>query len=89
MLTLTNYIFKGLLLTWLVFSEFLSSDWLLVFSKTPDQKQFCPQWISKYPANKLQKGAIKLLRTLVHIKIFKLVRDLFIGKYSLLTVFSK
>lgn len=79
---LTNDIFKGLFLTWLRFSEFLSSDWLLVFLKTLDQKQFCPQRISKHPANKPQKGVIKLLVTPVYVRIFKIVRDLCIGKYS-------
>jgi len=82
LLVLTNDILKGLFLTWLFFSECLSSYWLLVFSKILGQQQFCPQWISKHPANKLQNGAIKFLFTLVHIRIFKIVRDLFIGKYS-------
>lgn len=73
LLILTNNIFKGLFLTWLFSPEFLSSDWLFVFSKILDQKQFCSQWISKSAANKLQNQATELLFTVVHVKIFKII----------------
>lgn len=78
LLILTNVIFKGLFLTWLVFPECLSSDWLFVFSKTLDQKQFCSQRISKSAANKLKNRAIELLFTLVHVKIFKTIFSYFL-----------